>query len=176
MNAFLAAGFSVEAFYLDNSITSAAVIGTTQNQMGWGIYHHNSKKVPYFVTGSGKTYNAAYATKTISDTELIHVVATYDPMEKVHTIYVNGEECSDRATSQPGTNIPGVVAANTTSTDGIAMFNTFGMGGDLSSATSSAGDFLATDLTVVDAKIYNKTLTAEEVAEAYSKAVAEFTE
>ena len=184
MNTFLANGFSVEAFYLDNSSTSAGIICMTETSGGWGIAHstttskHNK---PYFITGNGNTtysWNAVYSKAATSDTELVHVVATYDTLAKMHTIYINGEEYSDySATGQPGTNIPGVVTTNTTSGQfGIPMFNTFGMGGEFSASISKAGDFLANDLTIVDAKIYDKTLTADEARAAYKAASALFEE
>lgn len=171
MNGFLANGFSVEAFYIDNSSVISGIVCMTEANTGWGIADQTDNK-PYFITGSGSGYNAAYATKGPASGELVHVVATYDPAAKAHTIYVNGVECSNLASKYPGTNVPGVLGANKTSQSGVAMFNVFCLGADLS--PSRAGDFLADDLTIVDAKIYNKALTAGEVANIYNAVVTDW--
>lgn len=183
MNAFLANGFSVEVFYLDNSSSTAGILCMTETPGGWGIAHStitSKYNKPYFITGTGNMsgirWNAVYSKAAASDTELVHVVATYDPIAKMHTIYINGEEYSNRENSgQPGTNIPAVVAANAISDRyGIPMFNTFGMGGEFSAVTNLAGDFLADNLIIVDAKIYDKTLTANQARAAYKTATANF--
>lgn len=175
MDAFLAAGVSIEALYINKTTANiAGIVCMTESNRGWGLADQTNHK-PYFITGSGAGYNAAYATATGAEGELVHVVATYNPTAKVHAIYVNGEDCSDLTNSKyPGSNISGVVATNTTSKDGIAMFNTFAMGADLSPSTSKAGDFLATDLVLVDAKIYASALTADEAKSAYLEAIAAF--
>ncbi|MBQ8404619.1 MAG: hypothetical protein IJX55_09405 [Clostridia bacterium] len=173
MDAFLAAGVSIEALYINKTTANiTGIVCMTEANRGWGLADQTNHK-PYFITGSGSGYNAAYATAAGTSGELVHVVATYNPAAKVHAIYVNGEDCSDLTNSKyPGSNVSGVVATNTTSKDGIAMFNTFAMGADLS--PSKAGDFLATDLVIVDAKIYASALTADEAKSAYLEAVAAF--
>jgi hypothetical protein len=175
MNAFLAAGFSVEAFYIDNSSVTSGIVCMTESAKGFGIADQTNGK-PYFITGSGSKYNAAYATTAATAGELVHVVATYDPTAKVHTIYVNGVECSDLTNkSYPGTNISGVVCTDVTSNKSVDMTNVFCLGGDLSANKDNRiGDFLADDLIVVDAKIYNKVLTAAEAKAAYDVAAAVF--
>ena len=52
------------------------------------------------------------------------------------------------------------------------MFNTFGLGGDLSPKNNY--DFGATDMTIVDAKFYIGTLTADEIFAKYTAATADF--
>ena len=187
MNEMLAAGFSIEAFYLDNSTSASAVFCMTEKPNGFGIAHQKNTNTsqnnkPYFITGNGKTgkndnpWNAVYPTETISDTELVHVVAVYNPTAKTHSIYINGK------LSNTTTDVPCVKAATTTSsanTGNTVMFNTFGLGGDLSpnavvNKKTYIGDFLATDMTIVDAKFYTCVLTAEQVAAAYKTATAGF--
>ncbi len=172
MNGFLAGGFSVEAFYIDNSSVISGIVCMTEANTGWGIADQTDNK-PYFITGSGSGYNAAYATNAAKSGELVHVIATYNPDAKTHTIYVNGVECSNLAHAKyPGTNVPDVVAASKTSQSGVDMFNVFCLGADLS--PNKVGDFLADDLTIVDAKIYDKTLTANEVTAIYNAVVADW--
>ena len=188
MNAFLANGFSIEALYLDNSSVAAGIVCMTESPNGWGLAQYASTNAPYFITGNNKTgpvvnkaqttWNAAYAPKSEDNENLIHVVAVYDPATKAHYLYVNGVECGNREflASQPGTNVPGVYATTTTSRYGDKMFNTFCLGADLSPSTSKAGDFLADNLVLVDAKIYASALTAEEVKMLHSYVVEDFTE
>jgi len=174
MNEFLAAGFSIEAFYIDKSTVTAGVVCMTEGGKGFGVADQNDGK-PYFITGNGGGYNAAYANNAATEGELVHVVATYNPTEKVHTIYVNGVECSKLDSSYPGTNISAVVAANAISgATGVKMFNVFCMGGDLRTNNDLNGDFLADGLTIVDAKIYSKVLTAAEALAAYTAATKDF--
>ncbi|MBQ8403304.1 MAG: hypothetical protein IJX55_02630 [Clostridia bacterium] len=180
MNDFLAGGFSVEALYIDNANTNAVqgVVCATQwvnaskYGHGWGIAS-TAKDLPYFLTGHGNGYNVVNIDSDTAETiklgDLIHVVATYDPVAGTNTIYVNGVKAGSVAASTPkapNTNFTGT-------TTGI--FNAFFLGADVS-VNQAAPDYPATDMTIVDAKIYGSALTAEEVKMLHGYVVEDFTE
>jgi len=170
MDTVLGNGFAIEVFYLDNSSGNAAVFCMTESasgpKQGYGIAHNASKNQPYFITGNSSAWHSVYPTAAASNSELIHVVAVYDPAAKTHSIYVNGR--LDNTTKD----VPGVVATDYTSKAGIEMFNKFGLGADLSPTNNY--DFGATDMTIVDAKFYVGTLTAAEIFKKYTDATADF--
>lgn len=160
MASFAEAGFSVEAFYVmsKKGAIQGVVCGTEAG--GWGIAEDKTGK-PYFITGipGGKYNTGSYAKGTSSTTELVHVVAVYDFANKQQMIYINGVlESTQTIQSSFG------VGAE-------KAFNMFCLGADVKK-DGSAGDFLCPSMVMVDAKIYEGTLTAKEVTTAYNNAVA----
>ena len=170
MDAMLAKGWTVEAFYLDNSAAKAVrgIVCVTQANKGWGIAER-ATGVPYFITGNGSGYNSVDATAAISTAELVHVVAVFDPVAKTHSIYVNG------VLSATATNVTTVLSADVAEVnEGFNMFNVFYLGGDPKGSGTGAADFPSDNLIIADAKIYVGALTAADVKAAYDAHVAEF--
>lgn len=160
---FAEGNFSVEAFYVAKSSTGKVqgiVCGTQAG--GWGLAEQASGQ-PYFITGGSgglSGYNpSVVAGATASRTELTHVVATYDFVNKMSYIYING-----KLSASAPINEDFKVGAGST-------FNYFCLGDDIT-ATLTGGDFPAGDMIIADAKIYTGALTAEEVSTAYASAVA----
>ncbi len=159
---FAEGGFSVEAFYMTTTSTGKVqgiVCGTQAG--GWGLAELVTGQ-PYFITGgSGGSsgYNpSVVAGAASSNTELTHVVATYDFAAKKSYIYVNGK-------------LAGTGAINTDfKVGGGNTFNYFCLGDDITSGLIG-GDFPVGNMIMTDAKIYKGALTADEVSTAYTNAV-----
>lgn len=155
-------GFSVEAFYVDKVRTTAVhgVVCATE-QGGWGLAMRANGN-PYFIVGEDQanTYKNIDAKSAISTTELTHVVGVYDPAIKKIKLYINGVlngSANISASFYPG-------AGNT--------FNRFGLGTDTKNNASGIGDFPCSDMLITDVKIYKGILGDQDVADAYTAAVA----
>lgn len=181
MDAFVeeSGGFTVEAFYVDNSDTGAnrgivcctESVGGDGKRSGWGLAESAEGK-PYFITGhtSENVYSSVYGAKA-SETEPVHVIAVYDAVSMRNSIYVNGNlVSSDRAAGR-------FTSANKTEAcEGFEMGNAFYIGAD---PTGAAGkkemcDFPSNDLTVLDVKFYNRALTAGEVSAVFGEVIRSF--
>ncbi|MBQ8496649.1 MAG: metallophosphoesterase [Clostridia bacterium] len=160
MAVFAEGGFSVEAFYVmgQKGSVQGVVCGTEAG--GWGVAEDKEGK-PYFITGitGGKYNTGSYAKATASTEELVHVVAVYDFENKKQMIYINGVLESTQ-TIQNGFGVGAEKA-----------FNMFCLGADVKK-DGSAGDFLCPAMVMVDAKIYEGALTADEAKTAYNNAIA----
>ena len=160
---FAEGGFSVEAFYVTTTSTGKVqgiVCGTQAG--GWGLAEQATGQ-PYFITGGSgglSGYNpSVVASSASSNTELTHVVATYDFEAKKSYIYVNGK-------------LAGTAAINTDfKVGGGSTFNYFCLGDDITSGLKG-GDFPVGNMIMTDAKIYKGALTAAEASTAYTNAVA----
>ncbi len=168
-------GWSVEAFYLDNSTTGGVrgIVCVTEanagdkRRSGWGLAEDASGK-PYFITGhtAENAYSSAYATSSASSTELVHVVGVYNGETKKVEIYINGVLNASNAAAGAFT-----AADKTEIFEGFNMANVFYIGNDPTVQTKYVnGDFPANDLTVVDIKLYDKALSADEVKQVYEAA------
>lgn len=153
-------GFTVEAFYVmgQKGVAQGVVCGT-EAKGGWGIAEDKTGK-PYFITGNGNAYNAgAYAKSASSASELVHVVGVYDFAAKEQRIYING-------VLQATTPIGGDYFYGS-----AGSFNKFCLGGDIK-ATGEGGDFICSNMTMVDAKIYASALSSEQAERAYQNALS----
>ncbi|MGM9664597.1 MAG: LamG domain-containing protein [Eubacteriales bacterium] len=158
MKAWAESGFSVEAFYLmPNSGSVQGIVCGTQNG-GWGLAEDKTGK-PYFITGGGSKYNSgAYAKSASSTTELVHVLGVYDMANKKCSIYINGKLAQEVT-----------IASNFVCGEGNT-FNYFCLGDDIKTGLTG-GDFPTSGMTMVDAKIYDSALTADDAANVYKAAV-----
>lgn len=172
-------GWTVEAFYLDNSTTNAVrgivcvteSVGGDGKRSGWGLAEDASGK-PYFITGhvAENAYSSAYASAAASTTELVHVVGIYNGETKKVEIYVNGVLNASADAAGAFT-----AADKTEGNEKFNMGNVFYIGNDPTGATTKPnGDFPANDLTIVDVKLYDKALSADEVKAIYDAVVADF--
>lgn len=161
MSTFAEAGFSVEAFYVmgkKGDTVQGVICGTEAG--GWGVAEDKTGK-PYFITGipGGKYNTGSYAKAASSTEELVHVLAVYDFENKKQMIYVNGVLESTQTIQ------------NSFGVGSEKAFNMFCLGADIRK-DGTAGDFLSPSMTMVDAKIYDGVLSADEVKTAYNNAVA----
>lgn len=171
-------GWSVEAFYLDNSSLNAArgivcvteSVGGDNKRSGWGIAEDATGK-PYFVTGhvAENAYTYAYALSPASTTELVHVISIYNAATLKVEIYINGTLNASNAAKGAFS-----AADKPDKVYGFNMANTFCIGSDPSGSNKPNGDFPADNFTLVDAKLYDKALSATEVADIYAAVVANF--
>ena len=161
MQAFGCSGFCVEAFFVDQApggqLAHGIVCGTQQG--GWGLALRTSG-VPYFVVGdvSKNKYVYVDATSAALTTELTHLMAVYNYTTRSAKLYVNGILTTTESITGPF--YPG---------DGAA-FNMFCLGDDIK-IDGTYGDFPATDMYIVDAKIYSGVLDDSGVSKAYNDAV-----
>lgn len=159
--AFAEQGFTVEAFYIaKRSNQTHAVICGTQNG-GWGLAVNSSNK-PYFITGNGSrpgNYNSSVAaSEKSSETELIHVVAVYDPETLTSSLFINGK-------------LDNTKAIDVLYGEGQGLtFNKFCLGADINDACLG-GDYPTNEITIVDAKIYKGVMSESDVGAAYQAAV-----
>ncbi len=166
-------GWTVEAFYLNTDKKNIVGIvcvteGNVQEygKQGWGLADNAGN--PYFIFGDGtNNWSTTGKAGVSSATEVCHVVAVYDATAKTNTVYLNGKAIKS-------VEAKGFAAAQATSKDGFVMGNGFFLGGDPTISTTAACDYPASDLTIVDVKIYAGALTAEKVAEAYKAATVDF--
>ena len=172
-------GWSVEAFYMDNSSFNAArgivcvteSIGGDNKRSGWGIAEDATGK-PYFITGhvNENAYSSAYASSAASTQELVHVIGIYNAATLKVEIYINGTLNASNAAAGAFT-----AADKTEKSLGFNMANTFYIGSDPSGTSNKPnGDFPADNFTLIDAKLYDKALSATEVADIYAAVVANF--
>ncbi|MBR1575917.1 MAG: metallophosphoesterase [Bacteroidales bacterium] len=157
--AFMAAGFSVEAMFVDRAPGSAVhgVVCGTQSG-GWGLAMR-ATGVPYFIVGenSYNSYVSVDAASAISTTDLTHVVCVYDPGTRKMLLYVNGQ--LSRSQSISGSFYPGA----------SPTFNRFCLGADIS--LTATPDFPCSDMVITDAKWYVGALDAAAVQAAYTASV-----
>ena len=172
-------GFSIEAFYLDNSTTKAnrgivcstESIGGDAKRSGWGLAE-NASGAPYFITGhtAENEYSSVYATSA-SKEELVHVVGVYNAITKRNAIYVNGTLVSSDSAAGAFTS-----ANKTEAYEGFNMATIFYIGADPSASAGKADecDFPSNDLTVIDVKIYACALDDAAVKAAFAKSTKDF--
>ncbi|MCR5457577.1 MAG: LamG domain-containing protein [Clostridiales bacterium] len=159
--------FSMEVYYFNNNTSggdSIQAIFCSTETGGFGIAENAGK--PYFTILLGKTpYTSVSATTTSSNTELTHVVATFSKSEGVMRIYVNGAfEAETKFDSSLN-----VVPPNTENTM-KSMIVGADIDGDKNMNHEHNGEYLefrTADFQLLDAKIYDHALTAEEVATAF---------
>ena len=159
--------FTVEVYYFNNNTSggdSVQAIFCGTEFGGWGIAENAGK--PYFIIGlnnGGKnSYASVYATDTSSNKELTHVVAVFSKSTGVMSIYING--VLDATASFSGA--LEVMPPNTAETLNKLVIGA-DIDGDKNLHNPDDLEFRTADFQLVDAKIYNRALTAEEVAVAY---------
>ncbi|MBQ9746664.1 MAG: hypothetical protein IJW21_07550, partial [Clostridia bacterium] len=173
-----AGGFTVEAFYANMNPTGfvGIVCATEGNaaevnkaKQGWGLA--DNAKAPYFITGNGSWCTTNPSGANVEAGTLVHVVGVYDDVADKICLYVNGVCIKEAAAT--GFTVSGASEKGTDENGGYLIGNTFGLGGD---PTVQGGlcDYNAVDLIIVDAKIYMGALTAEDVAIAYTNAIAPY--
>lgn len=173
-------GLTFEAFYLDRSDIknpSAIICGTESvggncQAGGFGIAQRANRS-PYAVSATrSNSYATAEKTGYVApNDELIHVVAVLNEEDWILSLYINGKKVSSKSTGE-------AFITNSDKTDinsKKAMGNMFLLGADPTTRVQTDGvDFPSNDLTIVDIKIYDKALTADEVSVAYEKAISIF--
>ena len=168
-------GISLEVFYIDKSTTNATigvVCGTEKTgsgSSGWGLASTAAKQ-PYFCTGSLDKYYSTYADGVGASDDLIHVVCVYNEADWEQSIYVNGKLAGGPTLAGGFNSTHGGKEVN----EGYDIGNVLFVGADPSARANYMIDFVANDLTVVDIKVYDKALSADEVASVFATATAIF--
>jgi hypothetical protein len=173
-----AGGWSVEAFYVNKTAGTTGIVCVTEGngkngKQGWGLaeYYTGGKLYPYFLTGYGANYSNMYDQRVFATdkTNLVHVVGVYDAVNMKNYVYINGNLVKSITSG-------GLKSANETEKySGFNMYNVFYIGGDPTvQKTNAQCDYPASDLSVVDVKLYAGALTADEVKTAYQNAIAPF--
>ena len=168
-------GVSLEVFYIDKSTTNATigVVCATEKisgvASGWGLASTASKQ-PYFCTGGPTQYYSTYADGVGASDDLIHVVCVYNEADWEQSIYVNGKLVGGPTLTMGFQSTAGGKEVN----EGFDIGNVLYVGADPSARANYMIDFVANDLTVVDIKVYDKALSAEEVASVYATTTAIF--
>ena len=168
-------GISLEVFYIDKSTTNATigvVCGTEKTgsgSSGWGLASTAAKQ-PYFCTGSLDKYYSTYADGVGASDDLIHVVCVYNEADWEQSIYVNGKLAGGPTLAGGFNSTHGGKEVN----EGYDIGNVLFVGADPSARANYMIDFVANDLTVVDIKVYDKALSADEVASVFATATAMF--
>lgn len=168
-------GVSLEVFYIDKSTTNATigVVCATERisgtASGWGLASTASKQ-PYFCTGGPSQYYSTYADGVGASDDLIHVVCVYNEADWEQSIYVNGKLVGGPTLTMGFQSAAGGKEINEEYDIGNVLF----VGADPSARSGYMIDFVANDLTVVDIKVYDKALSADEVASVFATATAMF--
>lgn len=157
-------GFSVEGVFINRSPSGSqgAICGTQAG--GWGIAQ--AEGVPYLFTYIAKGSSKITAQKASSTTEMTHAVATF-----------KYDSATDKTTT--ALYLDGVLVARDTKTGKIAIStypsatNAFVLGSDID--TNGMGqDFMMTDFSIIDAKLYAEALNRNQVQTAYNNAIENF--
>ncbi|MGN1095484.1 MAG: LamG-like jellyroll fold domain-containing protein [Eubacteriales bacterium] len=173
-------GLTIEVFYIDKSNTggvSGIICGTESvggnGKKGGLAIAQRANRSPYFITANrGNVWITAEKTDyAASKDELIHLVAVLDEDSWELKLYINGTEIASKMTGEAF-----VTNSDRNEINGEkAMGNMLFLGADPTTTTRADGvDFPSNDLTIVDVKIYNKALTADEVTLVYDAAAALF--
>ena len=174
-------GWTVEAFYLNagrqlngKDITVGIVCVTEGNanlgKQGWGLADTAGK--PYYIFGDGAAWSNGSQTTVAGTDNYIHVVAVYDAVAKTNTLYMNGKEVKVVAAAN-GFKASEAMGKDSTGEKVFQMGNGFFLGAD-PTVGSTAADYAATNLVMVDAKIYAGALTAAQAKLAYQNATVDF--
>ena len=142
--------------------SQGAICGTQAG--GWGIAQ--AEGVPYLFTYIAKGSSKITAQKASSTTEMTHAVATF-----------KYDSATDKTTT--ALYLDGVLVARDTKTGKIAIStypsaaNAFVLGSDID--TNGMGqDFMMTDFSIIDAKLYAEALNRNQVQTAYNNALENF--
>ena len=142
---------------------------TGSGSSGWGLASTAAKQ-PYFCTGSLDKYYSTYADGVGASDDLIHVVCVYNEADWEQSIYVNGKLAGGPTLAGGFNSTHGGKEVN----EGYDIGNVLFVGADPSARANYMIDFVANDLTVVDIKVYDKALSADEVASVFATATAMF--
>ena len=174
-------GWTVEAFYLNKSF-STAIVGATEGnakdergrpygKQGWGLIDNLGNL--YFIFGDG---NNAWTRSSINDisgtTEFCHIVAVYDASTQTNTIYLNGVAIESVAAA--GFAASEALGKDSTGEKVFNIGNGFFLGADPTVNELNTSDFPASNLTISDIKIYAGALDASEVSKAYNAILSDF--
>lgn len=157
---FFDRSFTVEAFYINRAKANAveAVFCGTERG-GWGLADDAGGK-PYFIIGVNRdnTYKSVKPGRVISNTDITHVIAVFDKDLESVRIYINGVFAGEQDASGSFYSMK------------TPYHNVLTLGADVTDK-GAAGHFQATDMTIVDAKIYLGALGDSDAELAYKLAV-----
>ena len=157
---FFNRSFTVEVFYVNRAQADAveAVFCATERG-GWGLEDDKGGK-PYFIIGvnADNTYKSVKPGKKLSSSDITHVLGVFDKELGTVRVYINGEFAGEQD------------AAGSFYSMKTDYHNVVTLGADVNK-TGVAGDFTASNMTIVDAKIYQGALGDTDAELAYKLAV-----
>lgn len=151
-------GITIEAVYVNRSKNGTQGIISAYEKYGWGISEQNGS--PAFTMYTGSKLNTAEFSAKSSETDLVHVVAVYSRATTANTvaIYVNGEKASEVVSGTPKVH--------------EKQHNTLYIG--VNCLANGEANNTASDLSVVDIKVYSEKFTHSQVIVRYNQFVEEF--
>ncbi len=160
-----ATGFSIEGLYINRAPSgSQGIICGTENG-GLGVASNAGAPYLFVYVDGGSSINLK-ASAASSKTELTHIVATviYKAAENktYATLYINGTVAG---------RLTGAGKVKISADTGAA--NAFCLGSDISKG-GGGSDFMMTDFSVTNVKIYSEALNSKQVETAYNNAKALF--
>ncbi|MBQ8404617.1 MAG: hypothetical protein IJX55_09395, partial [Clostridia bacterium] len=153
MESFLSKDFTIELLYVSRSKTGKQGIFSGIQEKGFGI--SEVEGIPTFEACVVKTIRTAAANQASSSEELVHVIATYAPSSALFAIYVNGEMVSAKASGNPKDQ--GTV---------------FALGANIKK--DGTAENFASDLSIVDVKVYNAKFSQAQALVRYQNVLAEY--
>ena len=147
--------FSMEILYVNRSKTGTVGVIGGYDKYGFGFYEEEGN--PAFKISLRGAFPTSMPEEKTSSDELVHVVAVYSKSSARLIVYVNGVPTVEQ--------VSGVFRAK----DG--NYNVMCLGAN--STDNGESDF-ATDLTVVDFKVYDVGITQAQATVLYNKAVESF--
>ncbi len=153
MESFLSKDFTVELLYVSRNKTGKQGIFSGIEEKGFGISEVDGK--PTFEACVVKTIRTTTAEKASSSEELVHVVATYAPSSALFAIYVNGEMVSTKASGNPKD-----------------QGKIFALGANIQK--NGTPNNFASDLSIVDVKVYNAKFSQAQALVRYQNVLAEY--
>lgn len=149
---FLKKDYTVELLYVNRSNTGVQNIFSGYKASGFGIFEEGGK--PSFTNKFAKEFKTVVAKQETSATDLVHVIVTYAPSSALFAVYVNGEQTRVKASGYPQANS-----------------NVFAIGANWA---EGAVEGTASDLSVVDVKVYNAKFSQAQALVRYQNVVAEY--
>ena len=157
---FFNQSFTVEAFYVNRTQANAveAVFCATERG-GWGLADDKGG-APYFIVGvnGDNIYKSVKPGRVISNTEITHVLGVFDKEFGTVRIYINGVFAGEQD------------AEGNFYSMKTLYHNVVTLGADVTDQ-GAPGHFQASNMTIVDAKIYQGALNDTDAELAYKLAV-----
>ena len=152
MDSLLKKDFTIEIVYVNRSNTGKQNLFSSVGTVGMGLYEQDG--VPAFKDYIVKDFKEVTAKAATSTEELVHVIATYAPSSALLSIYVNGKQSKVVASGYPK-----------------AQGNVYAIGANILADGTVEG--CATDLSIVDIKIYNAKFSQAQALVRYQNFLSE---
>lgn len=154
MDDFLKKDFTVELLYVNRSNSGTQnIFSAIGDSKGLAVFEQDG--APAFKACIVKNFKDVSAKEAASTEELVHVIATYAPSSALFSIYVNGKQYR-------------VTASGYAKTQG----SVFALGANILENGTVEG--CATDLSIVDVKVYNAKFNQAQALVRYQNVLTEY--